>query len=165
VPEPLRGEATTESWPTTSRRWQASASKASAAPSSGRSSLVRCRRAASVTIQTESIYNWKANQWNAPIGLPVGQILKARRKADPVSAGPRHFAESPQGGAHGWALHAAVTLLFPRCAIAPAAARCIARDAMTCGYSVRRAARVRPHGAARSEGTTVVLLPAAGARP
>ena len=44
----------------------------------------------------------------------VGQILKIGNQPIQVSAGPRYYMDSPQGGAHGWGFRAAVTLLFPK---------------------------------------------------
>jgi hypothetical protein len=72
------------------------------------------KTATSFTIQTESTYDWKKNQWNVPIGLSMAQILKLGDQPIQISAGPRYYAESPQGGAHGWGFRASVTLLFPK---------------------------------------------------
>jgi hypothetical protein len=72
------------------------------------------KSATSFTIQTESTYDWKNEQWNVPIGMFVGQILKIGDQPIQVSAGPRYYMDSPQGGAHGWGFRAAVTLLFPK---------------------------------------------------
>ena len=44
----------------------------------------------------------------------VGQILKVGNQPIQISAGPRYYADSPPGGAHGWGFRAAVTLLFPK---------------------------------------------------
>jgi len=70
--------------------------------------------ATSFTIQAEATYDWKGEQWNLPIGLSVGQILKVGNQPIQVSAGPRYYADSPPGGPHGWGFRAAVTLLFPK---------------------------------------------------
>ena len=72
------------------------------------------KTATSFTIQTESTYDWKSERWNVPIGLFVGQILKVGNQPIQISAGPRYYADSPPGGAHGWGFRAAVTLLFPK---------------------------------------------------
>jgi hypothetical protein len=72
------------------------------------------KTATSFTIQTESTYDWKSEQWNVPIGLFVGQILKIGNQPIQITAGPRYYADSPPGGAHGWGFRAVVTLLFPK---------------------------------------------------
>ena len=72
------------------------------------------KTATSFTIQTESTYDWKSERWNVPIGLFVGQVLKVGNQPIQISAGPRYYADSPPGGAHGWGFRAAVTLLFPK---------------------------------------------------
>jgi hypothetical protein len=72
------------------------------------------KTATSFTIQTESTYDWKSEQWIVPIGLFVGQILKIGNQPIQVTAGPRYYADSPPGGPHGWGFRAAVTLLFPK---------------------------------------------------
>jgi len=72
------------------------------------------KSATSFTLQTESTYDWKAERWNVPIGLSVGQVLKVGGQPIQLTAGPRYFADSPPGGAHGWAFRATITLLFPK---------------------------------------------------
>jgi hypothetical protein len=72
------------------------------------------KSATSFTLQTESTYDWEAKQWNVPIGLFVGQILKVGGQPIQLTAGPRYYAEGPAGAAHGWGFRAALTLLFPK---------------------------------------------------
>jgi hypothetical protein len=72
------------------------------------------KSATSFTIQTESTYDWKAEHWNAPIALSVGQILKLGDQPIQLTAGARYYADSPAGGAHGWGYRAALTFLFPK---------------------------------------------------
>jgi len=72
------------------------------------------KSATSFTIQTESTYDWKSEQWTVPIGMFVGQILKIGHQPIQISAGPRYYADSPPGGPHGWGFRAVVTFLFPK---------------------------------------------------
>jgi hypothetical protein len=72
------------------------------------------KSATSFVIQTESTYDWKNEQWNVPIAMLVGQVLKIGNQPIQVTAGPRYYMDSPQGGAHGWGFRAVVTLLFPK---------------------------------------------------
>jgi hypothetical protein len=70
------------------------------------------KSATSLTIQTESTYDWNQKQWNAPVGLSVGQILKLGDQPIQLSAGARYYADSPESGAHGWAFRTTLTFLF-----------------------------------------------------
>jgi len=72
------------------------------------------KTATSFTIQTESTYDWKNSQWNVPIGLSVGQILKLGSQPIQLSGGVRYYADSPAGGAHGWAYRLSLNFLFPK---------------------------------------------------
>jgi hypothetical protein len=72
------------------------------------------KSATSFTIQTESTYDWKSEQWNVPIALSVGQILKLGNQPVQLTAGARYYADSPAGGAHGWGYRAVLTFLFPK---------------------------------------------------
>lgn len=65
-------------------------------------------------INTESTYDWKANQWSVPINLAVTQMMRIGGQALTVSAGARYWADAPQGGPEGWGFRVAVTLLFPK---------------------------------------------------
>jgi hypothetical protein len=72
------------------------------------------KSATSFTIQTESTYDWKNEQWNLPIALTVGQILKLGDQPIQVVAGMRYYADSPASGPHGVAYRAALIFLFPK---------------------------------------------------
>jgi hypothetical protein len=68
--------------------------------------------ATSFTIQTESTYDWKSEQWNVPIGLMVGQVLKLGNQPIQLTGGARYYADSPAAGAHGWGYRLALNFLF-----------------------------------------------------
>ena len=72
------------------------------------------KTATSFTVQTEATYDWKNEQWNVPIALSVGQILKLGEQPIQLTGAARYYADSPAGGAHGWGYRAAVTFLFPK---------------------------------------------------
>ena len=67
----------------------------------------------SLSINTESTYDWNAHQWTVPINLQVSQILKIGRLPINLQAGPRYFAEGPSGGPD-WGFRVTLTLLFPK---------------------------------------------------
>lgn len=67
-----------------------------------------------LTINSESAYDWKADKWSAPINVMVAQLLKAGDQIFQLQAGARYWAASPDSGADGWGLRLQLTLLFPR---------------------------------------------------
>ncbi len=66
------------------------------------------------TLNTESTYDWKNDQWAVPVNGMVSQLLKVGRQIFQVSAGVRYWAESPDAGPEGLGVRAAVTFLFPK---------------------------------------------------
>jgi hypothetical protein len=72
------------------------------------------KSATSFTAQTEATYDWKSEQWNLPVGLSVGQILKLGSQPVQLTGAARYYADSPTGGAHGWGYRLALTFLFPK---------------------------------------------------
>jgi hypothetical protein len=66
-----------------------------------------------VTLQTESTYNWEAEQWTVPIGLFASQVLKLGGQPISFQLGPRVYVDGPSGGPE-WGLRFNVVLLFPK---------------------------------------------------
>ena len=66
----------------------------------------------SVTVNTESTYDWTARQWTVPINLLASQVLKIGRQPLSLTLGGREYAVRPNGGAD-WGIRFAVTFLFP----------------------------------------------------
>lgn len=64
-------------------------------------------------LNTESTYDWEAEQWSVPLNATVTQVLKLGPQPFSLQIGGRHWAERPDGGPD-WGLRFAVTLLFPR---------------------------------------------------
>ncbi|MCE5232528.1 MAG: transporter [Mizugakiibacter sp.] len=64
-------------------------------------------------LNTESTYDWKAQQWTVPINLTVSQLLKIGRQPMSFLLGLRGYAQRPSGGPD-WGLRFQWTLLFPR---------------------------------------------------
>ena len=66
-------------------------------------------------ISSESVYNWKSNEWSVPLNLTASQLLKIHGQPVTLLAGVRYWADSPNGiGPTGWGFRLAVTFLFPR---------------------------------------------------
>ncbi|MGI9245192.1 MAG: transporter [Steroidobacteraceae bacterium] len=68
----------------------------------------------SVTATADSTYDWKADQWTVPLGVFANKVTRVGGQLVQFGAGPRYYADSAQGGPHGWAFRASVVLLFPR---------------------------------------------------
>jgi hypothetical protein len=65
-------------------------------------------------LNTESTYDWKAEQWSVPINATATKLLKVSGQALSAGGGVRYWADSPQSGPHGWGLRLVVTFLFPK---------------------------------------------------
>ena len=66
----------------------------------------------SFSINTESTYDWKNEQWTVPINAMVTQLLKIGGQPLTLQVGYRYYAEVPSNGPD-WGLRFAVTFLFP----------------------------------------------------
>jgi hypothetical protein len=66
----------------------------------------------SLTVNTESTYDWTARQWTVPVNLLVSQVMKIGRQPVSLSLGGREYAVRPSGGAD-WGIRFVVTCLFP----------------------------------------------------
>jgi hypothetical protein len=64
-------------------------------------------------LNTESTYNWDADQWTVPLNLNVSQLLRIGRQPVQFGVGIRYYADKPSGGPD-WGLRFSVTFLFPK---------------------------------------------------
>ena len=67
-----------------------------------------------ISLNTESTYNWKDNEWSVPVNLLVAQMLKAGDQIFQIGIGARYWADSPDIGADDWGLRLQFTFLFPK---------------------------------------------------
>jgi hypothetical protein len=65
------------------------------------------------TLNTESTYNWKSEDWTVPLNLQVSQVLKIGDQRVSIGGGIRYYADAPQGGPEGFGARLIVTFLFP----------------------------------------------------
>jgi hypothetical protein len=65
------------------------------------------------TLNTESTYDWKAEQWTVPVNVQVSQLMRLGKLPVSFAAGVRSYAERPDGGPD-WGLRFQVQLLFPK---------------------------------------------------
>jgi hypothetical protein len=71
------------------------------------------KQATSYTINTESTYNWKTNDWTTPINLMVSQLMRFGKQPVQFLVGYRNYVESPDD-TFDWGLRLQVTFLFPK---------------------------------------------------
>jgi len=64
-------------------------------------------------INTESTYDWEADEWTVPINVFVSQLLRIGGQPISLTLGGRYYAERPSGGPD-WGLRFVVTFLFPK---------------------------------------------------
>jgi hypothetical protein len=66
------------------------------------------------TLNTESTYNWEADEWSVPINFQVAKLLVIDKQPVSLFAGLRYWADSPDSGPDGVGVRAGITLLFPK---------------------------------------------------
>lgn len=69
--------------------------------------------ATSLTLNTESTYDWTGKQWTVPLNLMVSQIFRVGEQPVSLQVGGRYYAESPAQGPT-WGLRINLTFLFPK---------------------------------------------------
>jgi len=72
------------------------------------------KTATTLTLQTESSYNWKDEEWAVPINLILSQIVKVGPQLIQLRAGARYWADPAPLSADGWGGKLAVVFLFPK---------------------------------------------------
>jgi hypothetical protein len=71
------------------------------------------RTKTTVTLNTETTYDWHNDQWIVPVNLIVSQLFKFGDQPAQVFAGIRYYAEKPNVGPE-WGLRLGITFLFPK---------------------------------------------------
>ena len=64
-------------------------------------------------LNTELSYDWIAGRWTIPVNATISKLLTFGKQPVSLGAGVRYWAETPEGGPHGWGARAIVTFLFP----------------------------------------------------
>lgn len=65
-------------------------------------------------LNTESTYNWDAQEWSVPINFGANQLLKVGNQIMQVGGGLRYWADSSEFGPEGWALRLNIIFVFPK---------------------------------------------------
>lgn len=69
--------------------------------------------AMTITLNTESTYDWTDSQWTVPVNLQVSQLLVIGGQPVSLGVGGRWYAEAADDGPE-WGLRFTLTFLFPR---------------------------------------------------
>jgi hypothetical protein len=67
-----------------------------------------------LTLQTESTYDWENEAWSVPVIAQVSQLFKVGPQILQFGLGAKYWAESPDNGSDGWGFRAQLTFLFPK---------------------------------------------------
>lgn len=67
-----------------------------------------------LSLNSETTYDWKNEAWSVPVNVLVAQLLKAGPQIFQVAGGVRYWLDSPDSGPEGWGFRVQVTLLFPK---------------------------------------------------
>ena len=65
-------------------------------------------------LNTESTYNWNAEQWSVPFNLTIAKLVRIGKLPVSLQAGLRYWADSPDSGPDGIGARFAITFLFPK---------------------------------------------------
>ena len=67
-----------------------------------------------IGVNTESTYDWEAEQWSVPVIASVAQLFKVGPQIMQLSLAGKYWAESPDNGPEDWGFRAQLTFLFPK---------------------------------------------------
>jgi hypothetical protein len=70
------------------------------------------RSSTTLSLNTESTYDWTGKQWTIPVHLVVRQLFNFDGQKVSVALGGRYYFEAPASGPE-WGLRLGITLLFP----------------------------------------------------
>lgn len=65
-------------------------------------------------LNTESTYDWEAEQWAVPVNASVAQLFKIGPQIMQLSLAGRYWVEAPDNGPEDWGFRAQLTFLFPK---------------------------------------------------
>lgn len=66
------------------------------------------------TVNTESTYDWEAEQWAVPVNFLATKLITIGKRPVSIGAGVRYWADSGSNQPEGWGARFIVTYLFPK---------------------------------------------------
>nr|WP_218280062.1 hypothetical protein [Verrucomicrobium spinosum] len=70
-------------------------------------------KGATITLNSETSYDWEGEQWTVPINLVYSKVLKIRGQMLQWQIGGRVYAEAPDDGPE-WGVRTGLVFLFPK---------------------------------------------------
>jgi hypothetical protein len=70
-------------------------------------------KATTYSINTETTYDWRGDNWVVPINAAVSQLVVIGKQPVSIGVGARYYIESPAGGPD-WGLRLGLSFLFPK---------------------------------------------------
>ena len=67
-----------------------------------------------VSVQSESTFNWKTEKWSIPINAAVTKLVRWGKLPVSLQAGVGYWAESPESGPEGFRFRFQVTFVLPK---------------------------------------------------
>ena len=67
-----------------------------------------------VSVQSESTFNWKTEKWSIPINAAVTKLVRWGKLPVSMQAGVGYWAESPESGPEGFRFRFQVTFVLPK---------------------------------------------------
>jgi hypothetical protein len=68
----------------------------------------------SYSLNFESTYDWKGEQWNLPLNGVISKVTRVGGQLVSFGGGVRYYLDSADTGPKGWGFRLVVTLLFPK---------------------------------------------------
>jgi hypothetical protein len=67
-----------------------------------------------VSLQSESSYNWKTEKWSVPVNVAVSKLVKWGKLPVSLQAGVGYWAESPETGPEGFRFRLQANFVLPK---------------------------------------------------
>jgi hypothetical protein len=67
-----------------------------------------------VSLQSESTYNWKTEKWSVPVNVAVSKLLRLGKLPVSLQAGVGYWAESPNAGPEGFRFRLQANFVLPK---------------------------------------------------
>jgi len=67
-----------------------------------------------VSLQSESTYNWETEQWSVPVNVAVSKLVKWGKLPVSLQAGVGYWAESPDAGPEGFRFRLQANFVLPK---------------------------------------------------
>ncbi len=66
-----------------------------------------------LSLNTETTYDWSNDQWTVPVNFQVSQLFKIAGQPVQAFVGARYYAEKPDDGPE-WGIRCGLAFLFPK---------------------------------------------------